>query len=190
MNATDDDPGPKDAQDPVQGEPSQPAPGDGNAAEAGQDLLSRVRRAEEAAEEQRNAYLRAAAELENVRKRAAREVESARQYGAEGLASGLLPVLDSLELGLASAEKADAATLLEGQRATLRLLLKALEAAGITEIDPAGLPFDPERHEAMAMQPSAEHAPDTVVAVVQKGYLLNGRLLRPARVLVARAPDA
>jgi len=69
-------------------------------------------------------------------------------------------------------------------------LLKALEAAGITEIDPAGLPFDPERHEAMAMQPSAEHAPDTVVAVVQKGYLLNGRLLRPARVLVARAPDA
>ena len=190
MNATDNDSGGKDARDTLAGGAAAPGPGEGSDGEPGQDLVGRLRRAEEVAEEQRNAYLRAAAELENVRKRAAREVENARQYGAEGLASGLLPVLDSLELGLASADKADAVTLVEGQRATLRLLLKALESAGIAEIDPEGRPFDPERHEAMAMQPSADHAPDTVMAVVQKGYLLNGRLLRPARVLVARAPDA
>jgi len=175
-----------------------PAPDRGPAAQEGpdagtprtDDLAARLELAEASAEEQRNAYLRAAAELENVRKRAAREVANARQYGAEGLAGSLLPVLDSLELGLASADKADAATLIEGQRATLRLLVKALEGAGITEVDPAGQPFDPEQHEAMATQPSADQEPDTVVAVVQKGYLLNGRLLRPARVIVARAPDA
>jgi len=130
------------------------------------------------------------ADLENYRKRVAREVENARQFGAERLASGLLPVLDSLELGLANADRADAATLAEGQKGTLKLLLKALEASGIVEIDPIGQPFDPEQHEAMALQPTAEQAPDTVVTVAQKGYALNGRLLRPARVIVARAPDA
>lgn len=154
------------------------------------DLEERARQAEERAEDSRNAYLRAVADLENYRKRVAREVESARQFGAERLASGLLPVLDSLELGLANADRADAATLAEGQKGTLKLLLKALEAAGIAEIDPTGQPFDPEQHEAMAMQPTAQQAPDTIVTVAQKGYALNGRLLRPARVIVAKAPDA
>jgi molecular chaperone GrpE len=153
-------------------------------------LEERVRQAEERAEESRNAFVRAVADLENYRKRVAREVENARQYGAERLASGLLPVLDSLELGLANADRADAATLAEGQKGTLKLLVKALEEAGIAEIDPTGQAFDPERHEAMAMQPTAEQPPDTVVTVAQKGYALNGRLLRPARVIVARAPDA
>lgn len=156
----------------------------------GPDLEARLRDAEARAEEQRNAYLRAAAELENYRRRVGREVESARQFGAERLASGLLPVIDSLELALSNAGRADAATLQEGQQATHRLLLKALEAAGITEVDPAGLPFDPSLHEAMAVQPTGEQAPDTVLAVVQKGYVLNGRLLRPARVIVAGAPGA
>lgn len=176
--------------EPVRDQPDAPA-GEGPSEPAGDEALAeRLARAEAAVDEHRNAYLRAAAELENVRKRAAREIENARQFGSEGLAGGLLPVLDSLELGLASAGKADAPTLIEGQRATLRLLLKALEGAGITEVDPLGQPFDPERHEAMAVQPSADHEPDTVVEVVQKGYLLNGRLLRPARVIVARAPSA
>lgn len=163
--------------------------------EAGQpgstgDLGDRLQAAEARADEYRSAHLRAAADLENYRRRVARELENARQYGSERLAAGLLPVVDSLELGLSNAARSDAATLAEGQEATLRLLVKALQESGITEIDPAGEPFDPERHEAMAMQPSAEQAPDTVLAVVQKGYLLNGRLLRPARVIVARAPDA
>ena len=127
------------------------------------------------------------ADLDNYRKRAARELESARQFGVERLAASLLPALDGLELGSEAAGQADAATLAEGQRATLKLLLKALEAAGVSEIDPAGEPFDPERHEAMTTQPSAGAAPGTVLAVVQKGYELNGRLLRPARVIVADA---
>ncbi len=158
--------------------------------EGGEDLEALLQAAEARAEEHRGAHLRAAAELENYRRRVAREVENARQYGSERLAAGLLPVIDSLELGLSNADRSDAATLAAGQEATLRLLAKALEEAGIREIDPAGEPFDPEQHEAMAMQPSADQPPDTVLNVVQKGYVLNGRLLRPARVIVARAPDA
>jgi len=160
------------------------------AASAADDWPTQLAAAEARAEEQREAYLRAAAEIENLRRRAAREVESARQFGAERLAGSLLPVVDSLELGLKAAERADPGTLLEGQQATLRLLLKALEAAGISELDPAGEPFDPNLHEAMVAQPSADQPADTVLAVVQKGYVLNGRLLRPARVIVARAVDA
>jgi molecular chaperone GrpE len=155
-----------------------------------EDLQARLEAAEARAEECRSAHLRAAAELENYRRRVARELENARQFGSERLASGLLPVIDSLELGLSNADRSDAATLAEGQKATLRLLAKALDEAGITEIDPTGKPFDPEQHEAMAMQPSADQPPDSVLTVVQKGYVLNGRLLRPARVIVARSPDA
>ena len=159
-------------------------------ADATQPLEQQLAQAQARIEEQRNAFLRAAADLENYRRRAAREEESARQFGAERLAGGLLPVIDSLELGLTNADRADTATLLEGQQATLRLLIKALEGAGIIELDPQGQPFDPAQHEAMAMQPSTDQPPDTVLKVVQKGYVLNGRLLRPARVIVARAPDA
>ena len=138
-------------------------------------------------------YLRAAAEIDNLRKRNSREVENARRYGVERLATGLLPVRDSLEAGLQAAESADAgaaelAALVEGERATLRLLEQALEAVGIREIDPAGEPFDPLRHEAMSMMPSADVEPDSVLTVVQKGYELNDRIIRPARVIVAQAP--
>lgn len=141
------------------------------------------------AEQHWNTYLRAVADLENYRKRAAREVENARQFGVERLAASLLPALDGLELGSGAAGQADAATLAEGQRATLKLLLKALEAAGVDEIDPAGEPFDPERHEAITTQAANDAAPGTVLVVIQKGYVLNGRLLRPARVVVAAAPQ-
>lgn len=145
--------------------------------------------AETRAEVHRADFLRAIAELENFRKRSAREIDAARQYGVERFASELLPVADTLTLALESAASADVATLVEGQRATLRLLQKAFEQAGITEFDPAGQPFDPALHEAMAMRPSAEHPPHTVLQVVQKGWQLNGRLLRPARVIVSAAPD-
>ncbi|MGH8250892.1 MAG: nucleotide exchange factor GrpE [Steroidobacteraceae bacterium] len=155
-------------------------------------IESKLAEAEARAEQHRAEFLRAIAELENFRKRSAREIDSARQFGVERLAAELLPVADSLALALDSAATADAATLVEGQKATLRLLRKAFERAGITEVDPAGQPFDPERHEAMAMQPSAGHPPHTVLQVVQRGWLLNGRLLRPARVIVSTqpAPDA
>ncbi len=151
---------------------------------------ARLAEAEARAEQHRADFLRAIAELENFRKRSAREVEAARQYGVERFASELLPVADTLALALESAGSADVATLVEGQQATLRLLQKAFERAGITELDPAGQPFDPALHEAMAMQPSAGHPPHTVLQVVQKGWLLNGRLLRPARVIVSSAPDS
>ena len=146
--------------------------------------------AEGRAEQHRADFLRAIAELENVRKRSAREVESARQYGVERFAADLLPVADTLALALDSATTADAATLAQGQEATLRLLNKAFERAGLTVLDPVGQPFDPAQHDAMAMRASADHAPHTVLQVVQRGWLLNGRLLRPARVIVSTAPEA
>jgi len=154
------------------------------------DADARIAEAEGLAEQSRADFLRAVAELENVRKRAAREVDSARQFGVEKFAADLLPVADSLALALASAGSADAATLAEGQEATFRLLLKAFERAGLAAIDPEGQPFDPARHEAMAVQPAADLPPHTVLKVIQRGWLLNGRVLRPARVLVSTAAAA
>ena len=138
------------------------------------------------AEEYRAAHLRTAAEFDNYRKRSAREVENARLYGVERFAGELLAVVDSLELGLAAASSADARTLRDGQEATLRLLARAFEKAGISEVNPAGQVFSPEQQEAVAMQP-ADGEPNRILAVVQKGYLLNGRLLRPARVVVSKS---
>jgi molecular chaperone GrpE len=133
-------------------------------------------------------YLRAVADLDNVRKRAARDIESANRYGLEKFAQELLPVKDSLELAVQSSAKADPDALREGQQATLQLLTRALEKLGVSLIDPLGEPFDPARHEAMMAQDSAKAEPNSVLQVVQPGYELNGRLLRPARVIVARAP--
>jgi molecular chaperone GrpE len=142
----------------------------------------------EAAAQLRDQTLRAAAELENMRKRAARDLEQAHRFALEKFAQELLPVRDSLEQAAASAGKADAAALAAGQEATLKLLARAFEKFAVNVIDPAGVPFDPERHEAMATQPSTTAEPGSVLQVVQRGYELNGRLLRPARVIVAREP--
>jgi molecular chaperone GrpE len=142
----------------------------------------------QAAVQQREQLLRAAAELDNIRKRAARDVEQAHRFALEKFALELLPVRDSLELAAASGTTADAAALAAGQEATLKLLARAFEKFALQVIDPLGVPFDPERHEAMVMQPSAAAAPGSVLQVVQRGYELNGRLLRPARVIVASEP--
>lgn len=144
--------------------------------------------AQSEAQDFRERYVRAVAELDNVRKRAARDVEQAHRYAVEKLAAELLPVLDSLELAVAHGTKADAASLVAGQDATLKLLVRAFEKFSIKPLDPAGEPFDPQRHEAMAMRDSTSAEPDSVLEVVQRGYELNGRLLRPARVIVAREP--
>jgi molecular chaperone GrpE len=141
------------------------------------------------AEESWDRYLRAAAEIENIRKRAARDVDQARKFALERFATELLAVRDSLEMGIAAGESADAESLLEGSKATLRQLASTMERFGVEEIDPQGEPFDPSRHEAMTTQPATEVEPDTVLTVYQKGYMLNGRLLRPARVVVAAAPQ-
>jgi molecular chaperone GrpE len=149
---------------------------------AGRDALSEL---QAKADENWDRYLRAIAEAENVRKRAARDVEHARKYALESFAGELLGVRDSLEMGIAAADTADAAALLAGSEATLKQFTAVLERFGIAEIDPLGEPFDPDYHEAMTMQPSAEAEPGSVLTVIQKGYTLNGRLLRPARVIVA-----
>ncbi len=138
----------------------------------------------------RDRYLRTVAELDNLRKRSARELENTRQYGIERFAGELLAVVDSMEMGVSAGEAATAEALLEGGEATLRLLLTTLEKSGVALVDPVGEPFDPQLHEAMATQPSATAEPGSVLIVVQKGYTLNGRLLRPARVIVAAEPPA
>jgi molecular chaperone GrpE len=156
---------------------------------AGEERLQQaLSESEERARANREQYLRAVAELDNVRKRAQRDIESANRYGLEKFAAELLPVKDSLELAVQNAGRADVKSLKEGQQATLQLLSKALEKLGISVIDPQGEPFDPARHEAMMAQESATAEPDSVLQVVQPGYELNGRLLRPARVIVAKAP--
>ena len=135
-------------------------------------------------------YLRAAAETENVRKRAVRDVEHARKYALEAFAKEMLTVRDSFEMGIDAADAADTASLVEGNAATLKLLSSTLERFGISEVDPLGEPFDPELHEAISMQPAADAEPGSVLIVAQKGYALNGRLLRPAMVVVAaEMPD-
>ncbi|HKQ16713.1 MAG TPA: nucleotide exchange factor GrpE [Steroidobacteraceae bacterium] len=147
-------------------------------------LQASLAAAESRALESRDLYMRALAELENVRKRASRDVEQAHKFALERIATDLIAVKDSLELGLANASPAD--KLREGTEATLKLLSKALEKAGLTEIVPQGEQFNPELHEAMMAQPSPQHVPNSILQVVQKGYQLNGRLLRPARVIVAK----
>ena len=144
--------------------------------------------AEERAKSHWDQYMRAVADLDNVRKRAQRDIEAANRYGLEKFAAELLPVRDSLELALQSIDRADPKALKQGTEATLQLLSKALEKIGVAVIHPAGEPFDPTRHEAMLAQPSHTAEPNSVLQVVQPGYELNGRLLRPARVIVAKAP--
>ncbi|MGH8138838.1 MAG: nucleotide exchange factor GrpE [Steroidobacteraceae bacterium] len=149
-------------------------------------LQQALTEAEDRARNHWEQYLRAVAELDNVRKRAQRDIEAANRYGLEKFAAELLPVQDSLELAVQNAGKADARSLAQGQEATLQLLKKAMEKIGVVAIDPRGEPFDPARHEAMLTQESATAEPDSVLQVVQPGYELNGRLLRPARVIVTK----
>jgi molecular chaperone GrpE len=155
----------------------------------GESPAAALAEAQASAQENWNKYLRAVAELDNVRKRAARDVEQARKFGVERLAAEVLAVLDGLEMGLGAASGASVEALLQGQEATLRLLRQVLEKFGVTEIAPSGQAFDPQLHEALSMQAAPGAAPGSVVAVVQKGYQLNGRLLRPARVVVAAAAE-
>jgi molecular chaperone GrpE len=143
---------------------------------------------EENARTQRELYLRAAAEIDNVRKRAQRDIEQAHRYAIEGFAAELLAVRDSLSLAQSNAGASDVATLLAGQEATLKLLDRAFAKFAIRQLDPVGERFNPNQHEAMLMQETAKAEPNTVLQVVQPGYELNGRLLRPARVVVAKAP--
>ena len=139
------------------------------------------------ADEHWNALLRARAEIENLNRRHAREVEHAHKFALDGFVRELLQVRDSLELGHDAAldATADVEKLREGTELTLKLLTDVMNKFGVQQISPMGEPFNPELHQAMTTQPRDDVPPNTVVAVVQKGYLLNGRLVRPALVMVS-----
>ncbi|HEV7611482.1 MAG TPA: nucleotide exchange factor GrpE [Steroidobacteraceae bacterium] len=156
---------------------------------ASADASAVLAAAEARATENRNNHLRAVAELENFRKRCDREIENARKFAIERFAQELVTVGDALEAGINAGAATPGPALLEGAQATLKELHRAFDKAGIKIIDPAGQPFDPEWHEAMVAQESRDQPANTVLSVIQKGYSLNGRLLRPARVIVSKAPS-
>ncbi len=157
--------------------------------ESAQDVHLLLEDARAKADAHWDQVLRARAELENFRKRAERDIESAHKYGLERIIGELLPVQDSLESGLsAAAEQGAADKLLEGMALTHKLLSNILEKFNVKTLDPVGQKFDPKLHQAISALESDDAAPDTVLTVCQKGYLLHDRLIRPALVIVAKAP--
>ena len=157
------------------------------AADPAPDIAALLKKAEDEAQELKDAWLRARADTENVRKQSATDVAKAYKYAIEKFAEELLPVKDSLESTLAAA-KASPEALRAGVELTLKQLVAAFEKSQIREISPAGQKFDPHFHQAMAIVDSDQPA-STVVTVFQKGYLLNDRVMRPALVAVAKAPE-
>ncbi len=146
-------------------------------------------------QEIKDQMLRTQAEMQNVRRRAEIDVEKAHKFALEKFVKELLPVADSLEKAVESAEAQDAdapvvASIREGVEMTLDLLLGGMKKFKVEQLNPVGEPFDPQRHEAMSMVPAPDAEPNSVVAVIQKGYTLNERLVRPAMVVVAKADDA
>ncbi|WDE13583.1 nucleotide exchange factor GrpE [Thalassomonas haliotis] len=139
--------------------------------------------------DQKDSVVRAKAEVDNIRRRAAQDVEKARKFALEKFSAELLPVIDNMERAIASINAEDEAqkAIAEGVELTLQSLLSAINKFGVTAVDPQDQPFNPELHQAMSMQEVEGVAPNTVIAVMQKGYELNGRLIRPAMVMVSKA---
>jgi len=163
--------------------------GEGNEIPEGdpQELHALLTDARNKADEHWDQCLRLQADIENLRKRKERDVANAHKFALDKFAVDLLPVRDSLEMGLAAADSADAAKLREGSELTLKMLASAMDKYNIKEVSALNEQFNPEYHEAMSMQEREDVSPNTVVTVVQKGYLLNDRLIRPAMVIVSRA---
>jgi molecular chaperone GrpE len=159
--------------------------GDSGPAAESNDLEQRLKQAEQAVQEHQEAWLRARADCDNIRKRSQTEISNAHKFAVENFAAELLPVKDSLEAALAS-ENASAESMRSGVELTLRQLKSVFEKFSLKEIDPAGEKFDPNRHQAISTVES-DGDPNTVVQVLQKGYLLHDRVIRPALVTVARA---
>ena len=160
---------------------------------AGDELEARIQEAVEAAlAEQRDSVLRAQAEVQNMRRRCEQDVEKAHKFALDRFSAELLPVVDNLERALQAAPAPDQRdeglqALYEGVELTFKSFVETLNKFNIEQINPEGEPFDPQLHEAMTTQPNDEVEPNTVLAVIQKGYTLNGRVIRPARVVVSKA---
>ena len=166
-----------------------PEPDGEDSTEASMETLrAQLEEARGRAEASQEETLRAIAALDNFRKRSVREVESAHRYGLERFMTELLPIRDSLELGLAVAhtEEGDATKVAEGIELTSKMLVSAMDKFGLGVVDPLGEAFDPKLHQAISIAESEDSDSGTVIAVVQKGYVLNERLVRPAMVVVAK----
>lgn len=166
----------------------EPDEGVGQGQEEG--VMALLEDARNKADEHWNQLLRTQAEMENLKKRSQRDIENAHKFALEKFFQELLPVRDSMELGInaAQGENVDPATLQEGMDLTLKMFVAVMDKFGIEEINPVDEKFNPDLHQAMSMQEVEGKEPNTVLAVVQRGYQLNGRLIRPAMVIVARAP--
>jgi molecular chaperone GrpE len=173
-------------------------PNQAEAAPAGEDAINEkeimpsleelLRQAELQAQEHHDAWLRAKAEADNARRRAADEVEKARKFALEKFSGELLAVKDSLEMALATGDKATLESLKSGVELTLKQLVGVFEKNGIVEVNPLGAKFDPNQHQAIGMV-DGDGEPNSVANVLQKGYLLNERVLRPAMVMVTKPRD-
>ena len=168
----------------AQAEDGQPNDAEESTADTIASLRDALEQAQAEAAAQKDRALRAAAEAENVRRRSERSIENAHKYALERFVADLLPAVDSFERAADAASEADA----EGIRLSLKLLIEAMARQGIAVEDPIGAPFDPNLHEAMSMIENAGAEPGSVIEVFQKGYTVNGRLARPARVIVAKQP--
>ncbi|MCF6194443.1 MAG: nucleotide exchange factor GrpE [Kangiellaceae bacterium] len=155
----------------------------------GATLETQLAEAQAKADDNWDQLMRTRAEMENIRRRSERELANAHKYALEKFAVELLPVIDSMEMGVAAAmdENADVSKLREGTEMTLKMFETAIEKFGIKSVHPHGEAFNPDHHQAMTMIDSPEHEPNTIIDVMQKGYLLNERLVRPAMVVVSSA---
>ncbi|GAA0843989.1 nucleotide exchange factor GrpE [Marinobacter szutsaonensis] len=163
----------------------------GEAAPEGEEV-SEVEALNAQVQELKDQMLRTQAEMQNVRRRSEIDVEKAHKFALEKFVKELLPVADSLEKAVETTEGQEnsgelVASIREGMEMTLDLFLKSLAKFNVEQLNPVGEPFDPQQHEAMSMVPAPDAEPNSVVNVVQKGYLLNGRVVRPAMVIVAKA---
>lgn len=153
------------------------------------ELEKKLALAEDKIAEQKDSVVRAAAEVDNIRRRTAQDVEKAHKFALDKFAAELLPVIDNMELALSHADREsdELKPMIEGVELTLKAMLNSVEKFGVVAIDPKDAPFDPERHQAMSMQEIPGVPANTVIAVMQKGYELNGRVIRPAMVMVSKA---
>ena len=165
-----------------------PAETEDESAEADEPVEVQLQKAQATIKDYWEQIMRLRAEIDNNRKRAERDVESAHKYALKNFVDNLLPVVDSMEMGqaAASSENATLESIREGSELTATMLMQVLERNGLQQIDPLGENFDPEKHQAISMVESADAKSNTVVEVMQKGYLLNDRLIRPAMVVVAK----
>lgn len=155
-------------------------------------LYSELEAAKQTIADQKDGVVRAAADVENIRRRAAQDVEKAHKFALEKFANELLPVIDNLERAIEFSDKENETLkpLLDGIDMTVKSFNEAVAKFGVEIVNPQGEQFNPDFHQAMSIQPSDDVSPNTVLAVMQKGYTLNGRLLRPAMVMVSKAADA